>query len=201
MTRPVDIESRAALLERVAAYVLEHGLSDLSLRPLAHAVESSPRMLLYHFGSKEGMVTAVLRAIRARQLAFFDRLRRSEITAPAAVCKAAWSYMSDPNVGPMIKLFFETYALALRTPASFPGFLEGAVEDWLRFLADPLCTGGVSPQRARAIATIILATYRGFMLDYAATGDTQRIGHAIDVWSAALDTVKFDKDSLDAQQA
>jgi AcrR family transcriptional regulator len=183
MTRPVDLASRAALLERIAGYVLEHGFADLSLRPLAEAVDSSPRMLLYHFGSKEGMVTAVLRAIRARQLAVFDRLRRSEATTPAALCKAAWAYMSDPNVGPSLKLFFETYALALRKPEAFPGFLEGAVEDWLRFLADPLCSGGASPQRARTIATITLAMFRGFMLDYAATGDGERIGRAIDLWS------------------
>lgn len=201
MTRPVDIASREALLKRVAGYVLEHGLAELSLRPLALAVKSSPRMLLYHFGSKEGMVTAVLRAIRERQLALFDQLRRSEITTPSAVCKAAWSYMSDPKVGPMLKLFFETYALALRNPDAFPGFLEGAVEDWLRFLADPICTGGASPRRARAIATIILATYRGFMLDYAATGDAQRIGQAIDLWSDSLDTIKSDEDTVHAQQA
>jgi AcrR family transcriptional regulator len=201
MTRPVDVESRSALLERVAAYVLKHGLAELSLRPLALAVGSSPRMLLYHFGSKEGMVTAVLRAIRERQLALFDHLRRGEVTTPAAICKAAWSYMSDPKVGPMLKLFFETYALALRKPDAFPGFLESAVEDWLRFLADPICTGGASPQRARAIATVILAMYRGFMLDYAATGDAERIGRAIDLWSDSLATVKFDEDTNHAQPA
>jgi len=183
MSRTVNLESRAELLDRVAAYVLERGFADLSLRPLAEAVESSPRMLLYHFGSKEGMVTAVLRSIRQRQLSVFDRLRRSELTTPAAVCKAAWAYMSQPNLEPMLKLFFETYALALRKPEAFPGFLEGAVEDWLTFLSDPFCAGGVDPRRARTMATITLAMFRGFMLDYAATGDRERIGRAIDLWS------------------
>lgn len=140
-------------------------------------------MLLYHFGSKEAMVTTVLRAIRARQLVVFDDLRRSELPSPAAVCKAAWSYMSQPNVGPMLKLFFETYALALRKPEAFPGFLDGAVEDWLTFLSDPICNGGASREQARTIATITLAMFRGFMLDYAATGDHERIGRAIDLWS------------------
>jgi AcrR family transcriptional regulator len=201
MTRPVDLENRAALLERITGYVVEHGLAELSLRPLAQAVDSSPRMLLYHFGSKEGMVAAVLRAIRERQFAIFDRLRRSDVQTPAAICKAAWAYMSDPTIGPMLKLFFETYALALRKPDAFPGFFEGAVEDWLRFLADPICTGGASPQRARDVATIILATYRGFMLDYAATGDSKRIGRAIDLWSASLDAIKYDEDDVHAQHA
>ena len=183
MTRTVDLESRAALLERVTAFVLEHGFANLSLRPLAEAVDSSPRMLLYHFGSKEDMVTTVLRTIRKRQLAVFDELRRSELTTPVALCNAAWSYMSQPQVGPMLKLFFETYALALRKPEAFPGFLEGAVEDWLTFLSDPICNSGASHAEARASATITLAMFRGFMLDYAATGDHERIGRAIDLWS------------------
>ncbi len=183
MSRTVDLESRAVLLDRVTGYVLEHGLAALSLRPLADAVESSPRMLLYHFGSKEGMVAAVLRAIRQRQLAVFDQLRRSALPTPVAVCKAAWTYMTQPQVGPMLKLFFETYALALRKPEAVPGFLESAVEDWLTFLSDPTYAGSASPERARALATITLAMFRGFMLDYAATGDHERIGRAIDLWS------------------
>jgi AcrR family transcriptional regulator len=201
MTRTVDLESRAALLERIAGYVLEHGLADLSLRPLAQAVDSSPRMLLYHFGSKEEMVAAVLRAIRERQFAIFDRLRRNDVQTPAAICKAAWAYMSDPKIAPMLKLFFETYALALRKPDAFPGFFEGAVEDWLRFLSDPICIRGASQQRARDFATIILATYRGFMLDYAATGDGKRIGRAIDLWSDSLDAINYNEDETHAERA
>ncbi|HTU71058.1 MAG TPA: TetR/AcrR family transcriptional regulator [Candidatus Baltobacteraceae bacterium] len=201
MSRTVDLERRGALLERVANYVLKHGLAELSLRPLADAVDTSPRMLLYHFGSKEEMVTAVLREIRERQLALFDRLRRDNLTSPAAVCKAVWTYMSDRRSASMLKLFFETYALALRNPQAFPGFLEGAVEDWLCFLAEPLCSEGATPKRARTIATIILATYRGFMLDLAATGDRARIGRALDVWAESMHPLHSNGDGTDAESA
>jgi AcrR family transcriptional regulator len=200
MTRTVDFARRADLLERVSAYVLDHGFADLSLRPLAQAVDSSPRMLLYHFGSKEAIVAAVLRSIRERQLIVFDRLRRSEITTPGAICRAAWSYMTAPDVLPMLRLFFETYALALRSPERFPGFLSGAVEDWLAFLGDPVRAGGASPDEARTVATIILAGYRGFMLDFVATGDRDRIGRALDAWVETL-TVLMPKDKHNVEQA
>lgn len=199
MTRTVDLERREELLGRVSAYVAEHGLAGLSLRPLAEAVGSSPRTLLYHFGSKEAMVTAVLRAVRARQLAVFDRLRRTEVSTPGAICRAAWTYMSDPAIGPMLRLFFETYALALRDPKRFPEFLERAVEDWLAFLAEPLIADGQSPERARVVATIVLAGYRGFMLDFIATGDVQRIGAALDAWVDALDALSHQKGLRRAQ--
>jgi hypothetical protein len=32
----------------------------------------------------------------------------------------------------------------------------------------------------------VLGGYRGFMLDFIATGDAQRVGAALDLWSAAL---------------
>ncbi len=44
------------LLERAYDYVLQHGLTSLSLRPLAQAIGSSPRVLLFLFGSKEGLL-------------------------------------------------------------------------------------------------------------------------------------------------
>ena len=199
MTRTVDLERREELLARVSAYVAEHGLAGLSLRPLADAVGLSPRTLLYHFGSKEAMVVAVLRSVRARQLAIFDRMRRSEVTTPGAICRAAWAYMSDPAIGPLLRLFFETYALALRDPNRFPGFLEGAVEDWLAFLAEPLLASGMSPERARVVATIVLAGYRGFMLDFVATADAKRIGAALDAWVEALDVLTHTKGLRRAQ--
>ena len=52
--------SRETLLPRLAAHVLEHGLGGASLRPLARAAGTSDRMLIYHFGCKEDLVSALL---------------------------------------------------------------------------------------------------------------------------------------------
>lgn len=198
MTRTVDLAHRADLLDRVSAYVVKHGVADLSLRPLAAAVGMSPRTLLYHFGSKEAIVAQVLARIRQRQLRVFDELRSSDATTPGAICKAAWAYMTAPNALPAVLLFFETYALALREPKRFAGFLESAVEDWLRFLAAPLLAANAGEARARTIATIVLAGYRGFMLDVAATNDRERVDAALDLWATSLDEL-FHKGETNAQ--
>ncbi|MDT7648160.1 MAG: hypothetical protein QOC75_5160, partial [Pseudonocardiales bacterium] len=42
-------------------YFGTRGISDLSLRQLADALGTSHRMLIYHFGSKEGLLTEVVR--------------------------------------------------------------------------------------------------------------------------------------------
>jgi hypothetical protein len=143
----------------------------------------------------------VLGRIRERQRTVFDQMRRSDVSTPAAVCRSAWTYMSTPQFLPMLRLFFETYALALRHPKRFPGFFEGAVEDWLRFLSDPICKGDMDPHRARTIATVMLAGFRGFMLDFAATQDSERIETALDAFAESLDALHPNEERGHAQQA
>lgn len=58
--------TRERLLQAMAVHVLAHGLNDASLRPLARAAGTSDRMLIYHFGSKEALVGALLSHLGAR---------------------------------------------------------------------------------------------------------------------------------------
>jgi AcrR family transcriptional regulator len=44
------------LLDRLADYVLAHGLTASSLRPLARAAGTSDRMLLYYFADKDAVM-------------------------------------------------------------------------------------------------------------------------------------------------
>ena len=55
---------QSELLELAYQYVLQHGLTDLSLRPLAGSIGSSPRVLLFLFASKDGLVRALLARAR-----------------------------------------------------------------------------------------------------------------------------------------
>ena len=53
-----DPARREALAERATDWALEHGLIGLSLRPLAAAIGTSDRMLLYHFADRDDLVGA-----------------------------------------------------------------------------------------------------------------------------------------------
>lgn len=72
-----------ALLSALAAYVLEHGLNTASLRPMAAAVGTSDRMLIYHFGNKAGLIAELLEHMArdmalALDVALPERRYRSE---------------------------------------------------------------------------------------------------------------------------
>jgi len=60
MTERGRPEQRQAFLSGAVKHVLRHGASGLSLRPLAAALGTSDRMLLYSFGSREHLLETVL---------------------------------------------------------------------------------------------------------------------------------------------
>jgi AcrR family transcriptional regulator len=179
----------AKLLDAIVGYLVKTGVAELSLRPLAKAVGSSPRVLLYYFGSKEELVVRALRRLRERQRGTFSGLREAKYERPSDACRTIWKQMSAPQSEKLFTFFFETYALALRHPRRFGDFLTNAVEDWLEFVAEALIRKGQTRSEARAFATIVIAGFRGFMLDYCASRDRERVDRAVDLWLDSLDTI------------
>ena len=194
VTRTVDPSRRAALLERVVDYVREHGVGALSLRPLAKAVGSSPRVLLYYFGSKEELIVEALRAMRDRQKVEFARINEFGGGSSTSACKAVWDVMSSPPGIHAFGTFVDIYALALRDPSKLPGFLESTIESWLSFGEAGRLEEGYTLAQSRAISTVIIAGFRGFMLDLTATGDTERVRAAVALWLDLLLHIPEPKD-------
>jgi AcrR family transcriptional regulator len=198
MSRTPDQAHRADLLERAVDYVCRHGLAELSLRPLAKALGTSPRVLLYYFGSKDALVVELIRRGRARQRETMANLKLSSGLSPRDVTRILWRHWSAPQWEPLMRLFFEVYALALQDRARFPNFLENAVEEWLAALEGCATLPGYGREEARAFATLLIAGFRGFLLDLCATHDRGRIDRAVDLWLALLDAAPLAKENHDA---
>jgi len=179
---------RRELLEAAYEYVLSNGLVGLSLRPLAAAVGSSPRVLVFLFGNKDGLVRALLSRARVDELALLDDLRAAAGSGAAGLVDAAariWVWLADERHRPVLRLWAEAYAQSLiHVDGAWTGFARSTVEDWLEVLAE------FQPERERALPaavaerTVALAILRGGMLDLVATGDQDRVGAAV---TAALE--------------
>jgi AcrR family transcriptional regulator len=161
MARPVDPHRRAATLDKAADYVLEHGLVGLSLRPLAQALGTSPRMLLYDFESKERLIEEVLAEIRRREVGILD--------ADVHTLEDVWRWISAPEREPFLRLFFELYVDALDRGEAAP-----LVEEWLDYLRRRW-----RPRVDAPTATLMVAVVRGLLLDLLATGDRRRTSAAL----------------------
>jgi AcrR family transcriptional regulator len=179
---PPDSARRDEVLELAYRYVLDRGIADLSLRPLATAVGSSPRVLLFLFGSKDGLVRALLARARGDELELLDRLRVAGPGAGiSAVLEATWRWLAAPEHRPLLRLWTEGYARSLVDPAGpWAGFAEATVQDWLALLASAQPPGVRDSAAGAAERTLALAVLRGAMLDLLATGDAGRAAAAID---------------------
>jgi AcrR family transcriptional regulator len=171
---------RARLLAAAVAHVERHGIGDLSLRELAAAIGTSHRMLIYHFGSKEGLMVALVHTVEAVQRAFFAQLAADPAVGPAEAVRTMWRRLADPSLHPQERLFFELYGQALQRRPGTEGFLEGIVDSWVAVIAGQAERRGMPPDAARADARLSVAVARGLLLDLLATGDRQRVDEALE---------------------
>jgi len=184
MTEPQEPGSREAasardrLLAAAVSVATQGGIADLSLRELAAAIGTSHRMLLYHFGSREGLLAAVTLAV--------DEAERATLPAAgpvsAADARRRWARYCDPALWPQELLFFELYVHALRGRPGTEGFLEKAMSGWLEPLTATIAESGFSPPAARVAARLSMAVTRGLLLDLLATQDTKGVTEAFELF-------------------
>ena len=172
-------DRRRELLERAYAYVLEHGIGDVSLRPLATAIGSSPRVLLFLFESKDGLVRALLERARADELEFLQQTRPVGGDL-ATLVLTTWEWLVADAHRPLLTLWLESYARSLVDPdGPWTGFARATVDDWLAMLAGAQPSGRRRTKTGAAERTLALAVLRGALLDLLATGDVDRTTAAV----------------------
>lgn len=178
MTEP-DSPRKRELLAAAYRYALSNGLADMSLRPLAKAIGSSPRVLLFLFGSKEELIRELLVQAREDELRYLEKLRDRRGAREAA--REVWSWLAAPSHRPLLTLWVEGYARSLLgEPGPWAGFGRDTVNDWLKLLAQRQPAGIRDTPEAEAERTLLLAVLRGALLDLLATGDIDRVTAAVE---------------------
>lgn len=178
---PKPSARREELLELAYEYVLARGVGDLSLRPLAAAIGSSPRVLLFLFGSKDGVVRALLARARADELELLARVDKSVAAHDLAdVAASVWAWLAAEEHRGLLTLWVEGYARSLIAPGgAWTDFARASVTDWLELFAAAQPPSHRTTTAGETQRTLVLAVLRGAMLDLLATGDAKRVGDAV----------------------
>jgi AcrR family transcriptional regulator len=182
------MNARDRLLTATVEYVAAHGIGDLSLRQLAAALGTSHRMLVYHFGSKEGLLVEVVRAVEERQRQALAAL--DDDLPPADQARQIWRRLADPSMWPQERLFFELYGQALQGRTHTTDLLDGIVDDMVRPLAEALVRQGHPADAASAHARLGVAVVRGLLLDLLATGDRNGVDAAMELFIASYENAR-----------
>lgn len=184
-------ERRADVLDGMADYLLGHGLEAATLRPAASAASTSPRMLLYHFGSKEDLLVAALKEVRRREIDLLAAaMARLPARSPDEVLRSLWRWYAAPGRAPYLELFFEAWGASLRRPALRKGFLAAVRKDMLPVVEQVLVARGYPERDARAVATFVVAAFRGLLLDLVASRDRRRLDDAMEIFALVMRTME-----------
>jgi AcrR family transcriptional regulator len=157
---------RAALLEAVIDSIARKGLGARSLRDLASDAGTSHRMLIHHFGSRDGLLVAIVTEVEARQRALLVERPDDDVSALAGT----WKDLAASSMWPFERLFFECYARGAQGEQPFDRLIPALVDDWLATFPNG---------HTRARARLALAVVRGLLLDLVATGDRRGVDRAM----------------------
>lgn len=180
-------ERKNELLRATIAFLLEHGVADLSLRPLAEAIGTSARLLIFHFGSKERLLTEVLQEVH-------DRLR-SALSAPVATDSSPvppmmqfWQRVSARENLPYLRLLYEVHFIALQNPNAFGKDPADMSISWTRWIESRLPPTLRSPE----MATLVGAVFDGLTMELLTTGDVLRTTRSLHVFVEILRAASTD---------
>lgn len=146
-----QVSEKLKYTDALADYVLIHGISGASLRPMAKAAGTSDRMLVYHYGSKAGVMEAALKEIAERNSVTL------ETTLPAIPMPAdqlmpmIGAAMQSGMFSQSIAVFLELASLSLRGDKTAKAVGQAIGEHFRDWLAARL----TEPDRALELLSAI----------------------------------------------
>lgn len=146
---------RDALLDRIADHFLAEGLAETSLRPLAKAVGTSDRMLLYYFTDKAEIIGATLDRISARLVAELASIGSAGPVSPDALRIALIERLFAQEFWPFLRLFLQIAAHAAQGDPVYRTVGERIGRGFLAWGASQIDLPDAEA-RERAAATIMI---------------------------------------------
>jgi AcrR family transcriptional regulator len=169
---------RAELLDAALRYLVESGVANVSLRPMAAALGTSPRILMFHFESKEGLLRSVLEELNARLQASLRALASAEEpgTSRAPPLRRFWLWANRKENFAYFRLLYEVQIVALQNPRVYGRYLKNVSDTWQATALELM-----SPSLGdRAMVSLCIAVFDGLMLERMSGGDQQGLTEALD---------------------
>ena len=163
-------ELRSAALD----YLLAHGVANVSLRPMAAALGTSARILMFHFQSKEGLIGEVLEELHARLQASFVKVAVDP--GRDAPLMRFWKWATSRKNLPYLRLLYEAQIVAAQNQAEYGRYLKKTSADWQALAFQALSKS----LRSEEMATLCVAVFDGLLLELMVTGEERRLRRALE---------------------
>lgn len=154
---------REELLDLVADYVVQQGLIGLTLRPVAAAVGTSDRMLIYHFGSYDDLVSAVVRRVGERSVATVQEMRPARSVRLAVL--RLWDAFQEPPLRDCLSAYVQAAATGLIGREPYLEEARASNEQWSAALRGYFLASGAPVRRVDRVVGLVDSALLGFTLD------------------------------------
>lgn len=157
------VDRHAELLEAATDHVLAQGLIGLTLRPLAAALGTSDRMLLYHFGSRDSLISAVVGRASERSVALVD-----DLPAASGVREAVnrlWAAYRSKPLSDCLDVYCQAASEGLIGREPYLSDARAANRHWWEALRSYFLRSGADPAYVGRIVTLVDSALYGFHLD------------------------------------
>ncbi|MEM9600807.1 MAG: TetR/AcrR family transcriptional regulator [Pseudomonadota bacterium] len=137
--------------DALADFVLAHGIGAASLRPMAKAAGTSDRMLVYHYGSKAGVLEAALNEIAQRNMQALEAALPPKPLPAERLMSVLGMVAQSGQFDPVYAVFFELSALALRGDESAKAIGHSVATHFLNWTALRLTEPERAPELLAAV--------------------------------------------------
>jgi len=179
-------------------YLAEHGLANVSLRPMAGELGVSVNALVHHFGSKDDLIVAALRRSETVQKNVEAQwLERRPQLSQADLLRSWWRWITaSPENLAVVRLGIEAAALDA-TVTGLPRQVRGdQIGIWRANIEQRLLEEGVAQSTATIEASLAKAMFTGLVVDLLASGQRARLTRALELGLERLE--RLDRTRSDA---
>ena len=150
-------ETKSRFLQAMAEHVLQHGLNTASLRPLAKAANTSDRMLIYHFGSKDELIAELLQYLSDHMAQNLDLVLPPTRSETLKQCMSQiMELLRTPSFRSYMKLWLEILAEAGQGNSTHHRTGKIMVNSYLEWLKKHIPADTENPDRTVALLLTLI---------------------------------------------
>jgi AcrR family transcriptional regulator len=155
-------------------YLLDKSLASVSFRTIAHALGFSTYTLVYHFGSRDQLLSEIVAAVSTRTIAVEQQM----IEAPDSLetyfhgFEESWAWTLQPRNRQLQRLEFEASLIEAIEPDTHE-FSRTLFATWQRIGRNALTSLGMNADDAALEVRLLVDTFYGIQYDFVLNGDAE----------------------------
>jgi AcrR family transcriptional regulator len=174
MPRQPDPSRKPQLLGEILEYLLDKSLASVSFRTIAHALGCSTYTLVYHFGSREQLLSEIVAAVSTRATAIEQQMQTTSETLATYFegLDASWEWTLKPRNRQLQRLEFEAALIEALEPKTH-SLSRSLFSTWQRIGQDALIRLGLAPAIAELEIRLLIDSFYGIQYDFVLNNEAE----------------------------